>query len=275
LTGIVGAAMAVVGQCSALAQQKPGPIAPAEALKDGQWEEIDQRFLFLMVRLANLEASLDAVENAIAKSTGKRVSNQSAAKRAEAGNDRMDRQGGGPMKWNEFYGTNAEKFFYHPVDPNSHYWTRTLLHQAGPEADNKVGGGVPASQGLPTHQRPPQFDYIYRANENAKARAEQEAAELKGKVNALVERRQRLEAEQNGLWCEIAFRAVARHDLPRKPLYRFEPMIVEADTDSRLHGETIKAASTFMLLALSIVEEAQKDQPRALTSIKTVIADGR
>jgi hypothetical protein len=116
----------------AFAQQKPATIAPAAALKDGEWEEIDQRLVFLMVRLANVEASLDAVENAIAKSTGKRSSSLSAAKRAEGGNELMDRKAGGPMVWSEFYGRTAEKFFYHPTDLNTSYHTVTARYQGAP-----------------------------------------------------------------------------------------------------------------------------------------------
>jgi uncharacterized protein (TIGR03067 family) len=259
---------------AALAQQQPGAIAPAEKLAEG-WEEIDQRLVFLMVRLANVETSLDAVEKAIGKSTGKRSSNLSAAKRAEAGNERMDRQGGGPMKWSEFYGRTAEKFFYHPTDRNTSYHTTTVLSQQGPQADNKVGGGVPAGQGLPVHQRPPQFDYIYRANENAKAKAEEEASELKGKVEALIERRQRLEIEQAGLWCEVAFRAVSHYDLDKKPLYRFEPLVVAVESESRQRAETMKAAASFMALALSIIDDAQKDQATTFSKIKPAVSQGR
>jgi hypothetical protein len=255
-------------------QKKPGAIAPAEKLADG-WDEIDQRLIFLMVRLANLEASLDAVEKAIGKSTGKRSSSAAAAKRAEAGNERMDRQGGGPMKWDEFYGRTAEKFFYHPTDQNSSYNTVTVLSQQGPQADNKVVGGVPASQGLPAHQRPPQFDYIYRANENAKAKAEEEAAELRGKIESLLERRHRLEVEQAGLWCEVAFRAVSHYDLDKKPLYRFEPLVVAVDTESQQHVETMKTAVLFMRVALSIVAEAQKDQAATFGKIKPFVSNAR
>lgn len=255
--------------------QQPAAIAPAQPLQDGKWEEIDQRLLFLMVRLANVEASLDAVEAAISKSTGARTSSLSAAKRAEGGNELMDRKAGGPMKWSEFYGRTAEKFFYHPVDANTTYHTATLLRQNGPQADNKVGGGVPASQGLPVHQRPPQFDYIYRANETAKARAEQEAADLKNKIDELMARRAKLEAEQSALWCEVAFRAVDRLDLPRKPLYRFEPVAASVETDDLQRAEALKSASIFMRTALVIVSEAQKDQARAFGNIRTVVADAR
>jgi hypothetical protein len=73
--------------------------------------------------------------------------------------------------WNEFYGSTTEKFFYHPVDPQTTYHTSTVLRQMGSSQDDKVGSGVPASQSLSIHQRPPQFDYIYRANRDAKRRA--------------------------------------------------------------------------------------------------------
>jgi hypothetical protein len=272
---IVASFVDLLSANNAFAQQKKptATVAPAEKLADG-WEEIDQRLIFLMVRLANAETSLDAVEKAIGAGTRKRAAKVGEAKRAEAGNDRMDRKGGGPMKWSEFYGTTAEKFFYHPTDRNTTYHTTTILSQQGPQADNKVGGGVPAGQGVPAHQRPPQFDYIYRANENAKERAEEEAAEFKGRVNELIERRQRLEAEQAGLWCEIAFRAVSHYDLDKKPLYRFEP-IAGSDTTSRQSAESMRAASSFMALALSIISEAEKDQAATFSKIKPAVAQAR
>jgi hypothetical protein len=190
--------------------QKTTPIAPAEPLKAG-WEAIDERLLFLMTRLASVEASLDAIEKALKTTSGKQLIKVADAKRAELENRSMDRKGGGPMKWSDFYGTTAEKFFYHPVDRNTTYHTVTILGS---------GGGQPNPQ--PPHNRPPQFDYIYRANENAKAGAENDIAKLGKKLADLVDRRRSLEEEQSALWCEIAFRAVSRLDLSRKPLYRFE-----------------------------------------------------
>jgi hypothetical protein len=249
-------------------------MLPAEKLPEG-WDEIDQRLIFLMVRLANVEATLDAIDQAI---EGKnRVSNtkSTAAKRAERENEDMDRKGGGPLKWSQFYGTTAEKFFYHPTDRNSTYHTVTVLNQQGPQADNKVGGGVPSSQGLPVHQRPPQFDYIYRSNERAKARAEAEAYELRGKIDQLVIRRQRLEAEQAGLWVEIAFRAIAHYDLDKKPMYRFEPLMLASDTTSRQRTESMRAAAEFMAVALSIISEAEKEQAGTFIRIKPTIAKAR
>ena len=249
-------------------------MAPAEKLGEG-WEEIDPRLVFLMMRLANVEATLEAIEKATEKKGVRVVTVERDAKRADRANEEMDRNAGGPLKWSQFYGMTAEKFFYHPTDRNSSYHTVTVLNQQGSQADNKVGGGVPSSQGLPVHQRPPQFDYIYRANEKAKTRAADEAAELRGKLDQLIARRQRLEAEQAGLWVEIAFRAIGHYDLDEKPLYRFEPLIMASDTDSRNKAEMIRTSSEFMALALSIITESDNDQTSTFLKIKPAIEQGR
>ena len=187
-------------------------IAPAEKIAEG-WDKMDDRLIFLMVRLASTEASLEAIDNAIALS-GKYQSRKTVqAKQSEKKNDDMDRNGGGPVKWSSFYGRTAESFFYHPTDRNTTYHTTTILSQQAPINDNQASAGVPSRQGLPVHQRPPQFDYLYRANESAKARAEKEVSELKGRIEPLFERKRNLESEQSGLWCEIAFRAVSHYDL--------------------------------------------------------------
>ena len=63
-------------------QQTSTTIAPEESGENGRWEEIDQRLVFLMVRLANLEASFDAVRAAIGKTTGQRTAMPSLESRA-------------------------------------------------------------------------------------------------------------------------------------------------------------------------------------------------
>ena len=256
-----------------IAVRRPAMV-PAEKLADG-WEDMDQRLVFLVSRLADVEASLDAIEQIAASKDRQMNSKNRDSKRADRDNEDMDRKGGGPIKWSEFYGTTAEKFFYHPTDRNSSYHTVTVLSQQGSQADNKVGGGVPSSQGLPVHQRPPQFDYIYRANEKARARAISEASELRGKIDQLNARRQKLEAEQAVLWVDIAFRSVGHYDLDKKPVYRYEPLLMASDTDSRNKVGMMKATSSFMAVALSIIEDTQKDQRSTFTRIKTAIAKAR
>ena len=253
---------------------KKAPIAPAEELAEG-WDEIDERLIFLMVRLANTETSLEAVEKTIAASSRKASVKTGDAKRAIGENEKMDRKGGGPMKWSQFYGTTAEKFFYHPTDRNSFYHTVTVLSPQPPQNDNQTAPGIPSRQGLPVHQRPPQFDYIYKANQGAAAKAEAEAGLLKGKVEALAARRRKLELEQVALWVEIAFRAAAHFELNKKPVFRFEPILAADDPDAKLHADIMKTAAAFMRVALSIVDEAPKDQDGTLVRIKPAISDAR
>lgn len=138
-------------------QKKAAPIAPAKVAKDG-WDEIDQRLVFLMIRLANTETSLDAVEKTITATQKEQSVRIGDAKRAVTENEVMDRNGGGPVHWSVFYGQTAEKFFYHPTDRNSTYHTITVLSQQLPQNDNRPSTGAPSRQGLPVHQRPPQFD---------------------------------------------------------------------------------------------------------------------
>lgn len=246
----------------------------AEPKKDWVWDE-DKRFTFLMERLASLEASLDAVNAAISKASGKRSARQGEASRAEANNTFMDRKGGGPMPWNQFYGTNAEKFFYHPVDPNTTYWTVTSLQQMGNHQDDKVSAGVPATQSLPVHQRPPQWDYIYRANREAQSRAEEEAQKLEGKIEALTTRRYQLEQEQADLWARLAFRVIERLNIPRKPVLRFELVGQSGESDDVQRAAALQSAARFLNAALLVINKAQKEQSVALTSVRDVIATAR
>ena len=255
-------------------KKKAAPIAPAEAVQEG-WDEIDQRLIFLMIRLANTESSLEAVEKVIGTNSRKQSVKLGDAKRKIGENEKMDEKGGGPMKWSQFYGTTAEKFFYHPTDRNSFYHTQTVLTPQPPQNDNQTGPGIPSRQGLPVHQRPPQFDYIYKANRDAASRADAEASQLKNKVDALLERRQRLEAEQAILWCEIAFHAVDHFDLDKKPLFRFEPLLVGNDADVKRQIGIVKSAVEFMRIALAILRDAQKDQATTFNRIKPAISQSR
>jgi len=122
----------------------------------------------------------------------------------------------------------------------------------------------------------PQFDYIYRTNEKSKTRAVSEVAEFKGKIESLLERRRRLKVEQAGLWCDVAFHAVGHYYLHKKPIYRFEPLLVrQDDPTSKQHAEIIKSAAVFMRMALSIIDAAEKDQSTTFSAIKVTVAQAR
>jgi len=228
-----------------------------------------------MERLASLEASLEGVDRAIAKNKGKAGARRGEARRADANNSLMDRKGGGPMRWNEFYGTTAEKFFYHPVDPSTRYHTSTVLRQMGSEQDDKLGSGVPSSQSLPVHQRPPQFDYIYRANRDARDRAETELASLQGQLEELLQRREKLEKEQVDLWCRLAFRGIQRLNIPRRPELRFRLASASNAPDDLRRVEVVEQACRFLATGFLIIEKAEEDQDAALTAVKTAITDAR
>ena len=177
------------------------------------------------------------------------------------------------MNWKEFYGTNAEKFFYHPVDPNTTYHTRTYLQQAGKDQDDKSGSDVPSRQSLPVHQRPPQWDYIYKANRTAREQALNDAATLQSEIAQLQERQLLLEQEQAELWCKLAFRAIRRHDMHRKPVLRFTIAAANTDPASIEQAEALSAACKFFSIALQVVLKAEEDQPIALVSAKPLLVD--
>ena len=213
------------------------------------------------------------MEKAITEASQKKSVRIGDAKRAVSENEKMDRKGGGPMKWSDFYGRTAEKFFYHPTDRNSTYRTLTILTPQPPQNDNRTGEGVPSRQGLPVHQRPPQFDYIYRANQEANERAETEAGKLQGKIEALVKRRSELEQEQNGLWVEIAFHSVAHYDLDKQPLLRFEPVVTTGD--AQRNAIVLRSAAVFTRTALSVIDEAAKDKASAFARVRPTVATAR
>jgi hypothetical protein len=257
--------------CRSVAQEAP---LFAEPKKDWAWDE-DKRFDFLMERLAGVEASLDAVDSALAKASGRRGAALGRSRTAERGNEMMDRKGGGPMPWKEFYGTTAEKFFYHPVDPNTTYHTNTALQQMGNTQDDKVSSGVPSSQSVPTHQRPPQFDYIYRANREAKEKAEREALAMEGQIEALSQRKAELEKEQAMLWCLVAFRAIQRMDMPDKPLLRFQVIAASPDAKDVDKAKALAAAARFLATSLLIVQTAEADQNTAFGHLKGNMTNAR
>ena len=138
--------------------------APAEPLPAG-WEEIDQRLVFLTVQLSATEASLAAVKRALAGAKYQQGSQSNRAEAMKAKNQDMDRKGGGPVPWDQFYGTTAQDFYFHPY---------VSLH-----AKNNDGSRLDVEKSKAPSvpiQRPPQFNYIYKANVEAARNADSEAA---------------------------------------------------------------------------------------------------
>ena len=235
-------------------------VAVSAAKTGGDWQEMDQRMVFLTVQLSSVEASLSAINDAMDSLGMQQADHERAANAAAAANTTMDRNGGGPVSWRTFYGKTAEKFFYHPTDKRTSYHTLTVLRQTSASEDVAPAKGVPSRQGLPVASRPPQFDYIYRANADAEKRAQAEIARLGNNVEALLERRRQLEAEQSALWGKISFHAVAGRELLLKPLY-FNDLKVDGpdSAESRQRLEALRAVMDYLRNGNRLAATAEQD----------------
>ena len=255
--------------------------AKAEASKKAAasaWQDMDQRMVFFTVQLSSVEASIAAINRALTMLGYQQSNRKFDANTARQANTTMDRYGGGPVQWEEFYGRTAEKFFYHPTDRNTSYHTQTVLGQKPPEWDNATGPGVPSRQGLPVHQRPPQFDYIYRGNSDAEKRAMEEVARIGNNVEALLQRRRQLEAEQSALWSKIAFHAVTGRELLNKPLYYCDLTSAEPG-EGRARVEAMRAAMDYLRnankLAAMVEQGVEADAARCYSQLQEGAAAAR
>ncbi len=246
------------------------PPATAPATQPTAWDDIDQRMVFFTVQLASVETSVDAANKALKGAGYKIAIRADDANRYQKGNELMDRNAGGPVRWDEFYGRTAEKFFYNPATPPG-----TLKLTVNVLRSN---GGV-AHEPLPNSNRPPQFDYIYRANANAKAQAEADVNKLAGKVDQLLARRRQLEAEQSGLWCKVAFRAAAGRELLGKPLYRFDLKTNDPAATANQNLEALRAAMDFLRMNNKLIESAEKgvddNQAAFIAAFQETVAKSR
>ena len=235
----------------AVAQQIP-TTEPVGTLPSG-WEQVDQRLVFLTVELSSDENSLNAINKAIKVTGYQQATKAQEAERDGMGNEIMNRNGGGPIPWQEFYGRTAAQFFYHP---------------SGSFDANIRGGRVGEAEihanynGAPLYEiaHPPQLDYIYQANSDDQLRAEADAARLGQQIDKLLTRRRVLEAEQSTLWCKIAFRAVSSRDLTEKPLYLFEPMApATSGSTGKQQSAAIAVGRDFLFVVDLAVDQAQQD----------------
>jgi hypothetical protein len=141
----------------------------------------------LLVQLSDAEANIQAINKALI-STGYKVG--LAYDRIDSnlkGSELMDRKGGGPVRWDAFYGKTAYDFGH-------------------------SGWG---------DRRPKQFDFIYKANNDQIARARDQIASLSQNQAALLARRQKHEADQCRLWATLAWEQIKDREIPLRPLFRF------------------------------------------------------
>jgi hypothetical protein len=246
------------------AQTAPSPIAP---LRDG-WAAIDERFVFLTVELSSVETSLNAVNNALVAAGREQSKAQQRAENYAAGNNRMDRQGGGPMDWQDFYGKTAASFYYHSSGSSDVQGQSNFqLHAQQQGNDTKA------------IDRPPQFDYIYRANSDAEKRAETDAASMGNKIDQLLARRRELESEQSSLWCKIALRGLSSRNLSVKAMYRYDLPASPPDKQSTQRFAAISACCKFMRTINVLVKQAQPaldgDQSPVFTQLQHAVDSAR
>lgn len=244
----------------------------AKPLAGWEWDD-DERLGDLVAQLREKESSLQVLDARIAKAAGKKAGAKMDEKMAWRNNQRMDLNGGGPIRWDAFYGRNAEKFFYHPVDPSTTYHTNTLLRQT----DAPAAEGVPGYQGVPAHQRPPQFEYIYRGWDKEQQRAREQAEELKGQLDRMIARRRDLERDVVILWCKLAFRIIDKEKLPERPVLRWAatPRSPGSATDTE-RAAVLTAAAQLLATALLFNDSfVEKDAARAFGTVDDVIKTNR
>ncbi|MEI8227875.1 MAG: hypothetical protein WCH77_06385 [Planctomycetota bacterium] len=232
----------------------------ANPLEGWDWDD-DERLDDLILQLQEKELTLQAIDARVSRMTGRRAGVKMEDRMAWRSTSRMDLNGGGPVRWDVFYGRNAENFFYHPRDPNTTYHTTTVLKQVEPTS----AGNVPGNQGVPAHQRPPQFDYIYRGYENKQRKAQEEARDLSNEITDLKSRRRQVEAEVVLLWIKIAFRTLDRDKVAEKPIVRWA--VIPNNAGSKEDSEravVLTGASQLLATALLFNEQRAEREPDKL-----------
>ncbi|MBP7936885.1 MAG: hypothetical protein KA354_19765 [Phycisphaerae bacterium] len=201
-----------------------------------------------LMQLADAEANIKALNDALRKLGYKVGAAYGRIERAQAANEAMDRKGGGPVGWQTFYGRTARDFAARHYVGNR-VWRG--LRGAGAVHRDGVSGQL---------ARPKQFDYIYRANDEQAARAKAQATALAQDQEKLLVRRQKHETDQSSLWAQLAWQRVADLEIGSKPLYRFK---VKSPTARDPRAEIVRALALFIRTA---------DQA-AIDGLKTVEAD--
>jgi hypothetical protein len=224
---------------------------PAPATKPDAANPDAKRLTFLGDQLSADEAAIAAINRALLQAGyHAAVANERAANAAKD-SYQMDRQGGAPVPWQQFYGRTARDFIMH--DKYS-----PVYHQVA---------------------RPDQLDYVYRANNNQIDSAKAEVNALGRKVDALLARRRELEAEQSSLWATIAFESIGNRDISLRSLYRNELKAKPSLTDdNRPDGARVAAlrAAVLYLRTLAHTTESlsgslETDQESAYTSLRDTL----
>jgi serine/threonine protein kinase len=187
----------------------------------------------LLLQLSDAEANIQAINKAL-KITGYSVG--VAYDRIDSnlkGNELMNRQGGGPVRWDEFYGKTAKDY------PSTIFGT------------------------MDDH-RPRQFQFVYKANNDQIARAKGQIASLVKDQNALLDRRRTHEEDQSRLWATLAWEQVKDREVEFRPLYRFA--LKPAGPEAAVLGPVILFLRTAASVAHDGLDSIQANQSAAFQS---------
>ena len=186
------------------------PSSPATQPESNSAGPLTERQRNLLLQLSNAEANIQAINKAL-RVTGYKVGvAYDRIENNQKGNDLMNRQGGGPVPWDEFYGRTARDFY------SARSWA--TFDREG----NARTVRVKIADDYTQLKRPEQFDYIYKANNDQVARATDQIASLQHDQAALLARRYFHEAEQSRLWATLAWERVSDEEISLRPLYRFQ-----------------------------------------------------
>jgi hypothetical protein len=226
-----------------------GPATRPAAAPATQPDPTSERLTFLTLRLSSAEESIKAINTALRVAGYKVAVAADKAEAADKGNELMDRKGGAPVPWDQFYGKTARSFIA-PLPPGIY-----AVKVKG-SSDNIT---YPWNDPI---RRPKQFDYLYRANSEQAAKAKEQVAALGRKIDALLARRRQLEAEQVSLWGTIALESVSNREIATRPLYRFQLKSDGAKPSDAARVEITRAAVLF----LRLVDRAAAQAADAITT---------
>jgi hypothetical protein len=197
-----------IGLCTLAALLGLGPAThPSTTPSEETLTEAQQS---LLLQPSDAEANIKALNLALVRTGYKVGLAYDQIGNNQKGNELMDRKGGGPVSWQDFYGKTARSFYL----PDS----EGTLHAEG--AGRRVD--VHVSEGSHPIQRPRQFDSIYKANNDQIARAKAQVAALAQDQATLLARRKKHEADQSRMWAMLSWTRIADREIADKPLCRFK-----------------------------------------------------
>jgi hypothetical protein len=192
---------ACTGALAFAADQPPSAASTQPAISDRQAS--------ILLQLADAEANIKVINQALMRTGYKVGQSYDRIENSQKANELMDRKGGGPVRWDEFYGKTARDF-YAARNVGAYH-----AQGIGYSADARIATGY---QPMP---RPPQLDFIYRANDDQIAKARGQIASLMQDQSALLARRHQHEDDQCMLWAELTWEPVRDREIAFRPIDRF------------------------------------------------------